>query len=216
MKYGNTMMAILVVLTIMLCPYKGFSETVYVKGLMKITMRTGPSVDHKILEMITSGDELEVIESREDWSLVRTPGGKEGWVLSRFITRELPLVIVARQLKDENKELSDQLSALRESNTELAGTLKKANADLEETRNTLKRVESAYNRLKQEASEFLELKKKYEEVNSTFHQQQERIQALEKSLGKEDIWWFVMGAGVFLGGMIMGMTTRKKRKSSLL
>lgn len=215
MKYIAYLMGLLVFAGLT-CSGTAFSETVYVRGLMKITMRTGPSVENKIISMIESGDSLEIIKTEDDWALVRTPDGKEGWVLSRFISSELPLVIVARQLKQENQECSDLLSDIKNKNSELSDALKKANAELSETRKTLNDVERSYTSLKREASEFLILKQKYEESSSTMQQQQERIQALEKSLGKEDVIWFVSGAGVLVVGMLLGMSARKKRKSSLL
>ncbi len=60
----------------------------YVNDTLTITVRTGPALDRKIIALPAVGQEMEVLNTENDWSLVRLPNGKEGWVLSRFITNE--------------------------------------------------------------------------------------------------------------------------------
>lgn len=181
------------------------AETVYVKGVMKITMRTGPGVDHKIITMVKSGDSLEIIESNEAWSHVRSSKGRDGWVLSRFVTPEVPVVLLVDGLKKKNTELSDLLGRLKTENAELSGT-----------RTKLRNLEKSYALLKKESADFLGLEKKYEKATKGFKEQQEHIAALEKTLGNEDIKWFLSGAGVLVAGIFLGMSAKKKKRSSLL
>jgi len=82
-----------------------FAETVYVGGVMKITMRTGPGTKHKVLSMVSTGDSLEIIENGRDWTQVRNTDGKEGWVLTRFITRDVPMKRQVDAL-EKNKDLT--------------------------------------------------------------------------------------------------------------
>jgi SH3 domain protein len=179
--------------------------TVYVKGVMKITMRTGPGVDHKIVTMVKSGDSLEIIESNEAWSHVRASKGREGWVLTRFVTPEVPVVLLVDGLKKKNTELSDLLERLKAENAELSGT-----------RTKLRNLEKSYTLLKKESADFLGLEKKYEKATKGFQEQQEHIAALEKSLGNEDIKWFLSGAGVLVAGIFLGMSAKKKKRNSLM
>lgn len=181
------------------------AETVYVKGVMKITMRTGPGVSHKIVTMVQSGDSLEIIEKNEDWSHVRSSNGRQGWVLTRFVTPEVPVVLLVNGLKKKNTELSDLVARLKTENAELSGT-----------RTKLRNLEKSYALLKKESADFLALEKKYEKATKGFQEQQEHIAALEKSLGNEDIKWFLSGAGVLVAGILLGMSARKKKRNSLL
>lgn len=195
----------LVAAFLILAAGSALAETVYVKGVMKITMRTGPGVGHKIVSMVKSGDRLEIIESNEDWSHVRTPKGKEGWVLTRFVTPEVPVVLLVDGLRKKNTELSSMLEQVKAENVELSGTRAK-----------LRNLEKSYALLKKESADFLALEKKYEQTTKGFKEQQERIAALEKSLGNEDIKWFLSGAGVLVAGIFLGMSARKKKRNSLL
>lgn len=181
------------------------AETVYVKGVMKITMRTGPGVSHKIVTMVQSGDSLEIIEKNEDWSHVRSAKGRQGWVLTRFVTPEVPVVLLVDGLKKKNTELSDLVARLKTENAELSGT-----------RTKLRNLEKSYALLKKESADFLALEKKYEKATKGFQEQQEHIAALEKTLGNEDIKWFLSGAGVLVAGILLGMSARKKKRNSLL
>lgn len=179
--------------------------TIYVKGVMQITMRTSPGVENKVVAMVDSGDTLEILERNDEWSRVRNTKGKEGWVLTRYLTSEMPVVLLFEGLKKKNAELSETLERLQAENVELSATEAK-----------LQELEKSYAMLKNEAADFLDLKKRYDEVTMKFKDQQERIAILEKSLGKEDLKWFMGGAGVLLLGMLLGMVARKKKRNSLL
>jgi SH3 domain protein len=190
---------------LMLISGNAFGETVYVKGVMKITMRTGPGVEHKIVAMVESGDTLEMVEFNNDWSRVRNSSGKEGWVLTRFVTTDVPVSLVAATLKRENAVLKETLDEVKAENAELAGVKAK-----------FETLENSYSMLKKEAAEFLSLKQKYKEMTQTFEDQQDHIAALERRLGKEEIKWFLSGAGVLVAGIILGISARRKKRGSLL
>ncbi|MEA2059541.1 MAG: TIGR04211 family SH3 domain-containing protein [Thermodesulfobacteriota bacterium] len=183
----------------------GFAETFYVGSVMKVTLRTGPGVEHKIIDMLKSGKPLEMIEENSDWSRVRTDKGKEGWVLTRFITKDTPLVYIVNELKQKNSEYA-----------EMVEDLKNKNAEFNQIKETLTRVEKSYNRLKKESAEFLNLEEKYKKATSRYKEQQDRIAELEKSLGNEEVKWFLSGSGVLVVGIFLGLSARKKEKSSLL
>jgi len=179
--------------------------TIYVKGVMQITMRTSPGVENKVVAMVESGDTLEILERNDEWSRVRNTKGKEGWVLTRYLTSEMPVVLLFEGLKKKNAEISGAMELLKAENARLSATEAK-----------LQELEKSYSLLKNEAANFLDLKKRYDEVTRGFKEQQERISLLEKSLGKEDIKWFMGGAGVLLLGIMLGMVARKKKRNSLL
>ena len=184
-----------------------FGETVYVKGVMKITMRTGPGVEHKIVAMVESGDTLEVIEFNSDWSRGRNTNGKEGWVLTRYVTSDVPVTLLAVTLERENSALKETLDKLK---------LEVENADLDGVKAKFETLENSYSLLKEEAADFLSLKQKHTEMTQTYEDQKVHIAALERRLGKEEIKWFLSGAGVLVAGVILGISARKKKRGSLI
>lgn len=182
-----------------------FAEDIYVTGITNITMRTGPGVEHKILAMLKSGTKLEILEYQKDWSQVKTAGGKIGWVLSRFLTQKVPDALLVEKLQKENQALQQQLSRVKNDNKNLM--VKNA---------TLVQIEERYNKLKKESSDFLKLDAKHKELVKLSDEQKKRIQELEDDSNSVAIRWFLAGPGVLLVGFFIGLSTRKKRKSSLL
>jgi len=185
--------------------YPSFAEDIYVAGITKVTMRTGPGIEHKIIDILTSGDKLELVEYKKDWSLVTTAGGRTGWVLTRFLTQEVPDLFIIEKLKKDNQELIAKLGTLEAENKILAGK-----------NSALVLFEEKYNKLEQESADFLKLAAKYKKIMEEFAGQKGQIEILEKSLSQEQKLWFLIGAGVFIFGLLLGLMTRKKKRTSLL
>lgn len=182
-----------------------YAEEYYVSELMKITMRTGPGVGHKVIAMVSSGDLLTMLEYTKEWSRVRDANGKEGWVLTRFLTKNRPLSIVVEELRKKNQTLTAQLDKIKAENQALSGTREKL-IDLETT----------YNTLKEKSSKFLSIEEQYNEAKLKMDEQRARIDTLESQLKNEDMVWFLSGAGVLIVGIILGVSTKKEKRNSLL
>ncbi len=185
--------------------YPSFAEDIYVAGITKVTMRTGPGIEHKIIDILTSGDKLELVEYKKDGSLVTTDKGRTGWVLTRFLTQEVPDLFIIEKLKKDNQELIAKL-----------GTLEAENKILAAKNSALVLFEEKYNKLEQESADFLKLEAKYKKIMEEFAGQKGQIETLEKSLSQEQKRWFLIGAGVFIFGLLLGLMTRKKKRTSLL
>ncbi|MCG8618969.1 MAG: TIGR04211 family SH3 domain-containing protein [Desulfobacterales bacterium] len=182
-----------------------YAKDIYVSGVTKITMRTGPGTEHKIVAMLTSGTKLEIVEFQRDWSMVKTSGGKQGWVLSRFLTEDVPKAMLVKQLQDENQRLTTALASARETVDELKAK-----------NHTLTGIEKKYKELEQASADYLKLDAKYNDLLNTSEEQKSEITSLKQNMNNEEKLWFLSGAGVFIIGLIIGLSTRKKKRSSLL
>ncbi len=180
-------------------------EDLYVTGITKITMRTGPGVEHKIVAMLVSGTRLAVVEYREDWSQVKTQSGRQGWVLSRFLTKKVPDALLVDGLEKKNQALEKRVAALEQENQTL--TVKNA---------TLVQIQEKYNKLKRESGQFLELEARYKKVTQAFEEHKKRMERLEDETNSEFQLWYLIGPGVFIVGFIFGLSTRKKKRNRLL
>ena len=189
--------------TIFTCPL--FAEDIYVTGVTKITMRTGPGVEHKIVVMLKSGTKLKIVEYKKDWTQVETDQGRSGWVLSRFLTQKIPDALLVAKLNKYNQDLMSKLEAIEDENKTL--TIKNA---------ILVQIEEKYNKLKQESADFLKLDAKYKEMMQLYEAQKSQIATLEDDLNSEPKLWFLIGPGVFIVGLFFGLSTRKKKKSGLV
>ncbi len=182
-----------------------FSEDMYVASVTEISLRTGPSVENKIIAMLKTGEKLEIVEYQKDWSQVRTAGGKSGWVLSRYITQKKPEVLLLEELNGKHQGLLSKIAQLEEENK--AMTVKIA---------SMVEIEDKYKKLQQDSADFLKLDAKYNELVRQNQTQKIMIEKLETNMESEPKLWFLIGPGVFIVGLFFGLSTRKKRKSSLL
>ena len=195
-------------------------ETMFVSDVLKLTLRTGPSTENKILAVIQSGQQLDVVEFGEEWSQVQLPNGKEGWVLSRYLTDTETNNVRLDRLQAKHKSLMTQAAALLEENKRLQTENKKLEADSKTNQKQSDKARSDYETLKTEAAEFLSLKSKYEKVVSKLTEQTAKAEKYEEQLSKLEmstyIKWFLAGSGVLIVGFLIGFSTKRQRRRPAL
>jgi len=200
------------------------AQTVYVTDEFEITMRTGPSVENKIIAMLPTGTKLEIIEEKEDWILVKGLAGSEGWILKRYASAETPKKVIIEHLQKKYKEALKNL----ETQTEKALTFEKENKELRNALKTrqeqLEKVKKDYTGLINESKDFLKLKNEHvtnladlRQATSELTQYRKENEELRLST---NVTWFLSGAAVvivsWLIGYIMGKIRRRSRSHSLL
>lgn len=197
------------------------AQTAYISDMMNITMRTGPTTENKIIAMLKTGHSAEIIEEGQDWSRVRIADGKEGWVLTRFLSFEKPKNLLLESLEKRHNELLTQFEFLSEENRTLKSDAEKYSSELSQAQEALDKISIAYETLKQDSREVIQLRQDLQTKSETLIDQNEKIGDLEKKLSglqmKNAIHWFLAGAGVLLVGVLIGYTGKsKRRRSSLL
>jgi SH3 domain protein len=197
------------------------AETMYVSDDIKITLRTGQGIDHKILAMIKIGQEVEVLQPDDEWTQVQLPNGIEGWVLTHFLTYDRPCRLEFGILKKKHETLSTQSVFLLKENRIYKEESKRLHTELSGSKEMLAATSKSYDTLKKESADFLDLKSKYEVTSSQLADQTKKAEKLEEELSKlllhRNIIWFLSGAGVLIFGMLIGFSARRqRRKSSLL
>ena len=199
------------------------AQTVYVTDSFEITMRTGPSNGNKIGAMLPSGSRLEILEKAEGWYKVRSPAGKEGWVLQRFVSPDLPKEIVVDRLQRENARLKETAQKATERARELGATNKELSTSLSRTEKELSGTQQDFSSLRTDAQNVVELKKKYDGTSSQLKMvtaEKEKLATENQELRSESrMRWFLTGAGVvggaWLFGFMMGRVQRRNRRGSL-
>jgi SH3 domain protein len=200
-----------------------YPQTVYVTDEFEITMRTGASIENKIIAMLSSGTELQVIEEKDDWILVKSPTEKKGWILKRYASVETPKNIIIEQIEKKYEKASKNLEIEREK----ALTFEKENKELRSALNSsqgkLEKINKDYTNLMNESKDYLKLKKEHTSNLDNLRKATSELTQLRKEnkdlrLSKNVIW-FLSGAGVmftsWLIGYMMGKIRRRSRKYSL-
>ena len=188
----------------------------YVSDQLVITMRSGQGSQYQILKTLPSGTRLEVLEASDTgYSKVRNSEGVEGWVLTRYlspepISKEKLAVAQSRlkRLKDQNNKLKQELTILQNSSRDLeaerAALVSKsesANAELERLNQVAAQPILLDNQNRQLKQQNVSLEKELQLI-------QQENQSLKDRSQRE---WFFAGAGVLLGGMLLGLIIPKLR-----
>lgn len=207
--------------SLLLTTATAFGETRYVGEIVTITVRTGKGTDHKIIEMIQTGEAVEVVEDGPDWTRIRLENGKVGWVLTRLLTDEPPSKVKLENLRREHEALLErvqdpaaEIDALTRENSRLENSLAESESgrlELSRSYEDLKKKSAAVSKLdsdyRKAVAQLEEMKKKNDRLGETLTQLQRR----------QIFRWFLSGAGVLLLGVVIGLSTRsKRRRSSLL
>ena len=209
-------------LVLLLCLFSAFvyGETMYVSDTLKLTLRTGPSIENKIIAVIESGQEMEVIKFGDEWSQVRLPNGKEGWVLSRYLTSDETNGIKLQRLETKHKNLMIQAAELLEENNGLKTENTRLSSELEAKQKQLEKIQTDYEALKNEATEFLTLKANYNRAASQLAEQTAKAKKLEEQVSSlamnTYIKWFLAGSGVLIVGFLIGFSTKRQRRRPTL
>lgn len=211
----------MVLIGLLIAPAASVAETVYVSENFEITMRTGPGTERKIISLVQSGEALEVVEKGDEWSLVRTARGKEGWVLNRYLTASQPSAMVLARVRQDYDVLAAKYKDLKDTYNQLASEKKVADADLSQNRQDHDQLNTAYETLKKESADFLKLKKRHQQVTADLEAEKNRSAKLDEEnmqmKRNRIIQWVWTGGGIMLLGFFLGLfsSSRRKARSSL-
>jgi SH3 domain protein len=197
------------------------AESLYVNDIVKITLRTGPGIDHKIVNMLKSGDKVEIIETGKEWSQVKSAAGDTGWALTRLLTPREPNSQILMTLEKKYQTLLQERDTPTEKLHELTEENQQLKVALAEKENTLARLSETHATMEKETAELSKIKSALKQANTQLSRQRQQLTQYEAQISNEglsqNIKWFLSGAGVLLTGFLIGLASRKsRRRPSLL
>ena len=187
------------------------AQSAWVSDEFEITLRTGPSTGNAIQLMLSSGTRLTVLERNAEngYTRVRTGGGTEGWVLSRYLMSEPSareqLTQLSSQLvsaTEKGSSLNEQLDGIRAEHA----TAKQRIATLSRDK---ARLESELAAIRRTAANVLAIDRQNTELREQLAATGLRMGSLEQEnrelSGESTRFWFVTGAAVLVVGMLLGL-----------
>lgn len=174
--------SLLLLLAILLCPTVAFSKALYVKeNTNEALVRTGPTVENKIIAVLKPGQEVVLVGEEEDHYLVMTPSGARGYVLKYQMTDQSP---AEKRLQDLEQRTQQKIKELEE-RTQVQ------EKELVTLRDERKEIEAA--------------RKEAEEKALHHADMVAQLQAQQSARENEEaLHWFLAGAGVLLVGVLFG------------
>lgn len=174
-------------------------------------MRTGPSQQHAIVRMLKSGTALEILERNQNkgYSRVRTAGGTEGWVLSRYLMTEPAARELLEKLSSDFSGSDSRPDGIR-AQTDLIrhefGTLKRRAEILEKDN---RQLEADLAKIRQLSANAVQLNSQNEEMQKQMADLKAKLSKLEQEnhalSGQIEREWFYAGAMVLFAGLFLGL-----------
>lgn len=189
----------------------------YVTDSLRLEARQGPSTDHRISHMLSSGARVTVLEEDAEtgYTRVALDDGSEVWILTRYLMDE-------PSARSQLAEAVEKFTREREIARDLANqleTMSQTVSEIEKNRSELARdkklLQTELAQIKQAAADTLTIKernealsKQLEAISQELDAANDRNRALKERSERD---WFIAGAGVLLGGMILGFVIPKIR-----
>lgn len=201
----------------LLAAAQALAAPAWVSDQFEIMLRSGPSTSNAIQLMISSGTQLEVLgeDAEAGYSNVRTSGGTEGWVLTRYLMSEPPareqLQSLTGQLTNANTRgasTSSQLNAIK-------GEYDGATRQIRALENERDRLERDLSEIKRTAANVLSIDGRNKDLQQQLTDAEIKISILEQEnqelTSQQTRYWFLSGAAVLLVGIILGLWLPKIR-----
>jgi SH3 domain protein len=187
------------------------AQTSWVSDEFEVTLRTGPSTSNAIELMVSSGTQLEIIErdAESGYSRVRTGGGTEGWVLTRYLMNE-------PSAREQLETLTRQLSSATEEGASMGSQLNTIRSEYEAANRTIQQLEQDNSGLQaqiddisRKAANTLAIDRQNQDLQQKLTDAEIQVNVLEQEkdrlLRQSNRNWFITGALVLIGGVLLGL-----------
>jgi SH3 domain protein len=201
----------LLLLLCLCCIGQAVAETRYVTDKSTITLRKGQSTKHKIIRSLPSGEavqELDVIES-SGYSRIRTEDGTLGYVLTRQLqdkpvarARLAAMEAKLAELQQAPDQLATRLAELQAAHEELQIEQQELSGEKGRLEQELASIKHASANVVQITEERSELRKNVADLTRQIANLQQENQDLKNQTTQR---WFLIGAGVVTGGILIGL-----------
>ena len=196
------------------------SGALYVTDQLEITLRAGAGLDYKIVRMLPSGASVEKLEEREGWARVRTSGGDEGWVISRYLTPDSPKGPRLEAALRELESLKGGAGAFKAELETVRAEKDRSSAEAARLQSRLDAVERDFTAWKKTNEGVVALKERADSLaaaEETTRAELDRLRAENRNLRTREIFfWFFSGAAVLFLGWVLGYlyaSSRQRGKS---
>lgn len=192
-------------------------ETRYVTDEFEITMRSGTSTSNSIVRMLKSGEAITVLEDdlTSQYSLVEAEGGKQGYVLTRFLMEIPAAKQTLRELEERFAQQQQRLETQATEMVELKQKLEQEKSDTGALKTTLRASEEELAGIRAAAQDTLNIQAQNEQLQMMVEQlREEKATLVETNSELSDstrLDWFVRGGAVSLIAFIIGIVVTRIR-----
>ncbi len=210
----------LIVAIIVLIPIVSSAKSWYIRPRAEIPLRSGKGQEYRIVSILKEGSQVKLLQEDGAWARVETGANKEGWILKRYLSSSPPLEDLVARLKASKTRAERQAADISKKLDEVSSASKQCSHDLEACIQERDQIKKAYEALKIDASDTIQLRRSVSETGRQLQEIRQRLLAAEEEnrhlKNMERIKWFLAGGGVFVSGWIIGLITGRGRRHKTL
>jgi SH3 domain protein len=193
------------------------AEVKYVTDIFEVTMRSGTTTSNSIVRLLRSGESVTILEEDpvSQYSMVETADGKQGYVLSRFLTDGPAARETLQDLLGKYESQQLQVSEQQAEINQLKQSLLQEQGDNEALKITLRASEQEFAEVRDAAQNTLNILEQNKRLQTVVDQLREEKTVLSETnvelSDSTQIDWFVRGAAVSLFAFIIGIVVTRIR-----
>ena len=193
------------------------AEVKYVTDIFEVTMRSGTTTSNSIVRLLRSGQSVTVLEEDpvSQYSMVEIDDGKQGYVLSRFLTDEPAARETLQDLLGKYESQQLQVGEQQAEINQLKQSLLQEQGDSEALKITLRASEQEFSEVRDAAQNTLNILEQNKRLQTVVDQLREEKTMLSETNAElsdsTQIDWFVRGAAVSLFAFIIGIVVTRIR-----
>jgi SH3 domain protein len=216
------MRKLIILLALSISCFSVHAQTVYVSDSFFVPLRSGAGAQFRIVHQgIRTGTQMTLLEEAEEWSLIRTDGGLEGWIQNQYVLKEPPArqqlnATQARltQATPKIAELENELKQLRGEHKDLSQLSDEQLKERDEYAEELRKIRALSSDAINLNQRYQDLLEKHELVQTDFDAVRAENDRLKSN---QTINQWLFGAGLVVLGMILMLIlpafSRSKRHS---
>ena len=139
----------------------GAQEIAYVTDILRLGIHEARDTSDQAFAQLVSGTELTVLERTTNYTRVRTPDGREGWVRSAFIVTEKPAQARIAELTAELDSMRERVADAEAAQRAVETNTRSLTEELTEKVAAADAVQDTLGRLRQENEQYAELFARY-------------------------------------------------------
>lgn len=223
---GLTMVkrALVIFTMTLMCSMAQAQQRMYIDDNNQVPLRTGQSLEYRIIHGgLAAGTPVVVLEQNPEtgYSRVRIPDGREGWLLTRYLTAE---PIARDKLKAVEKELAQiksENAKLLEAQKSLLEEAKRLQTDNAQLTNQVQQLQDELQHIKRISENAVNLDRRNQELRESNQQLKSEVELLSaenmRLRDNSDSNKMLLGAGLVGAGMFIAIIIpwlRPQKKSS--
>lgn len=214
-------------LTVPLLSVSAQAQDRYISDVLYVPLRSGMGNQFRIVHRgLASGSQLELVregesDDGEEWSLVRTTDGEEGWIRSQFLVSEPTAELKLNSAQQRAENAARESQALRNQLSEAEQQVEQLQGELTEVREGYEALQQEHEQLRTLSSDAVGLHEQHQELSENYQMLQTRydvIQADNERLKRDrryQDWLF--GGGILIAGVLLSLILQaigKRRRQS--